>query len=175
MGESFARKRLSSVRKRKGFRSRAEVCKRMSASVKSMSAKKCLGGVSLPQRCAVARTAKVGRATGLKVRAAGAGGFVPDMPRRNIMNLLLVAAAGLPATTMLGAYAFFFVPQGGGGGGAGLTAKDALGNDVTEKGWLATHQIGDVVTEKGWLATHQIGDHSLTQGLKGDPTYLVVN
>merc|ERR1739848_306502 len=109
--ESFARKRLSSVRKRKGFRSRAEVCKRMSASVKSMSAKKCLGGVSLPQRCAVARTAKVGRATGLMVRAAGAGGFVPDMPRRNIMNLLLVAAAGLPGATMLGAYAFFFVPQ----------------------------------------------------------------
>merc|ERR1712144_189376 len=72
-------------------------------------------------------TAKVGRATGLKVRAAGAGGFVP---------------------------------KGGGGGGAGLTAKDALGNDVTEQGWLASHQVGD---------------HSLTQGLKGDPTYLVVN
>ena len=75
------------------------------------------------------------------------------------MNLLLVGAAGLPATTMLGAYAFFFVPQGSGGGGAGLTAKDALGNDVTSKSWLTSHGIGD---------------HSLTQGLKGDPTYLVV-
>merc|ERR1712216_301999 len=96
---------------------------------------------------------------GVKVRAAAAGGFVPDMNRRNIMNLLLVGAAGLPATTMLGAYAFFFVPQGSGGGGAGLTAKDALGNDVTSKSWLASHGVGD---------------HSLTQGLKGDPTYLVV-
>mmetsp|Transcript_41366 Transcript_41366/g.88003 ORF Transcript_41366/g.88003 Transcript_41366/m.88003 type:complete len:218 (-) Transcript_41366:60-713(-) len=130
----------------------------MSASV--MGSKKCLGGVALPER-AVAKTARpAGRATGLKVRAASAGGFVPDMPRRNVMNLLLVGAAGLPATSMLGAYAFFFVPQGSGGGGGGLAAKDALGNDVTSKGWLATHQIGD---------------HSLTQGLKGDPTYLVVN
>jgi cytochrome b6-f complex iron-sulfur subunit len=47
-----------------------------------------------------------------------------------------------------------------GGDGAGLAAKDALGNDVT----LA-----------GWMKTHPNGDHSLTQGLKGDPTYLIVN
>merc|ERR1711908_246727 len=52
---------------------------------------------------------------------------------------------------MLGAYAFFFVPQGSGGGGAGLTAKDALGNDVTSKSWLASHSVGD---------------HSLTQDNK---------
>merc|ERR1712151_1085497 len=124
-----------------------------------MGAKKCLGGLSLPARRTNLRVNKASRATGLKVRAAAAGGFVPDMNRRNIMNLLLVGAAGLPATTMLGAYAFFFVPQGSGGGGAGLTAKDALGNDVTSKSWLASHGVGD---------------HSLTQGLKGDPTYLVV-
>merc|ERR1711937_1009572 len=102
--------------------------RKMSTSMKSMGAKKCLGGVALPARTS-AKTSSVSRRAngGVKVRAAAAGGFVPDMNRRNIMNLLLVGAAGLPATTMLGAYAFFFVPQGSGGGGAGLTAKDALG------------------------------------------------
>lgn len=132
----------------------------MNASAKKMGSKACVGGVALPGRATRATRQSAGRATGgVKVRAAAAGGFVPDMNRRNIMNLLLVGAAGLPATTMLGAYAFFFVPQGSGGGGAGLTAKDALGNDVTSKSWLASHSVGD---------------HSLTQGLKGDPTYLVV-
>ena len=46
-----------------------------------------------------------------------------------------------------------------GGAGAGVAAKDALGNDVKSREWLKTHSTGD---------------HSLTQGLKGDPTYLVV-
>jgi hypothetical protein len=39
----------------------------------------------------------------------------------------------------------------GGGGSTGLVAKDALGNTVTQSGWLAAHQNGD---------------HSLVQGLK---------
>lgn len=133
----------------------------MATSVKNMGAKKCLGGVSLPART----SAKVGsvsrRANGaVKVRAAAAGGYVPDMGRRNTMNLLLVGAAGLPAASMAGAFAYFFVPQSSGGGGGLLAAKDALGNDVKNKEWLKTHPIGD---------------HSLTQGIKGDPTYLVVN
>lgn len=48
----------------------------------------------------------------------------------------------------------------GGGGAGGQAAKDALGNDVKENEWLATHPKN----------TRQ-----LTQGLKGDPTYLIVN
>lgn len=47
-----------------------------------------------------------------------------------------------------------------GGGGGGIAAKDALGNEV---------KLVD------WLKTHPNGDHSLVQGLKGDPTYLIVN
>lgn len=47
-----------------------------------------------------------------------------------------------------------------GGGAGGQAAKDALGNDVTENAWLQTHAAN----------TRQ-----LTQGLKGDPTYLIVN
>nr|1Q90_C Chain C, Cytochrome B6-F complex iron-sulfur subunit [Chlamydomonas reinhardtii] len=38
-------------------------------------------------------------------------------------------------------------------------AKDALGNDI---------KAGE------WLKTHLAGDRSLSQGLKGDPTYLIV-
>lgn len=124
-----------------------------------LASKTQVAGTMLPSRMPNAGVKPTGRtAGGVKVRAA-ASSYVPDMNRRNVMNALLLGAAGLPATTMLGAYAFFFVPKGSGGGGAGQAAKDALGNDVKS----AT-----------WLQTHSTGDHSLTQGLKGDPTYLVV-
>jgi len=44
------------------------------------------------------------------VRASAAVGEVPDMGKRNVMNLLLVGAIGLPATSLIGGYAYFFVP-----------------------------------------------------------------
>lgn len=53
----------------------------------------------------------------------------------------------------------FRLVSSSGGGGSSQVAKDALGNDVTLESWTKTHQPGD---------------HSLTQGLKGDPTYLIV-
>ncbi|XP_074380735.1 cytochrome b6-f complex iron-sulfur subunit 2, chloroplastic isoform X2 [Apium graveolens] len=84
---------------------------------------------------------------------------VPDMDKRNTMNLLLLGALSLPGTAMLVPYATFFAPPGSGGGGGGTPAKDALGNDV--------------IAEE-WLKTHGPGDRTLTQGLKGDPTSLVV-
>ena len=55
-------------------------------------------------RPAVARRPVVVRA------AAGAVSEVPDMNKRNIMNLILLGGIGAPATGMLGAYALFFVP-----------------------------------------------------------------
>ncbi|EEH53043.1 cytochrome b6/f complex iron-sulfur subunit, chloroplast precursor [Micromonas pusilla CCMP1545] len=93
------------------------------------------------------------------VRASGAVGEVPDMGKRNVMNLLLVGAIGLPATSLVGGFAYFFVPPGGGGGGGGQPAKDAQGNDVKKSAWLKTHLPGD---------------RTLTQGLKGDATYIIV-
>ncbi|KAL2483278.1 Cytochrome [Forsythia ovata] len=84
---------------------------------------------------------------------------VPDMGKRELMNLLLLGALSLPSAGMLLPYASFFVPPGSGGSGGGTIAKDALGNDV----------VADV-----WLKNHGPGDRTLTQGLKGDPTYLVV-
>ena len=35
-------------------------------------------------------------------------------------------------------------------------------------------ELGNPVTSSSWLANHQSGDRSLVQGLKGDPTYLIV-
>ncbi|XP_008812856.2 cytochrome b6-f complex iron-sulfur subunit, chloroplastic isoform X2 [Phoenix dactylifera] len=84
---------------------------------------------------------------------------VPDMGKRQLMNLLLLGTLSLPTVAMLVPYGSFFVPPGSGGEGGGVVAKDALGNDV-------------IAAE--WLKIHGPGDRTLTQGLKGDPTYLVV-
>merc|ERR1711972_1011210 len=85
---------------------------------------------------------------------------VPDMDKRNTMNLLLVGALSLPVGALGLPYVLFFVPRSGGGGSGGTAAKDALGNDIK-------------ATE--WLKVHRSGDRTLSQGLKGDPTYIVVN
>ncbi|XP_015880991.3 cytochrome b6-f complex iron-sulfur subunit, chloroplastic [Ziziphus jujuba] len=84
---------------------------------------------------------------------------VPDMGKRQLLNLILLGTLSLPTAGMVVPYASFFVPPGSGGAGGGTIAKDAFGNDV----------IADE-----WLKTHGPGDRTLTQGLKGDPTYLVV-
>ncbi|KAI4322607.1 hypothetical protein L6164_022284 [Bauhinia variegata] len=84
---------------------------------------------------------------------------VPDMGKRQLMNLLLLGAISLPTAGMLIPYTAFFVPPGSGSASGGTVAKDATGNDV--------------IAEQ-WLKTHGPGDRTLTQGLKGDPTYLVV-
>ena len=84
---------------------------------------------------------------------------VPSMGRRQFMNLLTfgtVTGVALGALYPVGQY---FTPVRAGGGSGGTTAKDELGNPVTASGWLKKHPVGD---------------HSLVQGLKGDPTYLVV-
>ncbi|WP_390883203.1 Rieske (2Fe-2S) protein [Kovacikia minuta] len=55
---------------------------------------------------------------------------VPDMGRRQFMNLLMV---GTGMTTVLGALypvVKYFIPPSTGGSSGGVTAKDALGNDV---------------------------------------------
>jgi len=85
--------------------------------------------------------------------------MVPDMDKRNTMNLLLLGATSLPVGYLAYGYAYLFVPPKVAGGGGGQAAKDAAGNDVKESAWIKTHQAGD---------------RSLTQGLKGDATYLIV-
>ena len=86
--------------------------------------------------------------------------FVPDMPRRQTMNAILVASIGVSALGLAVPYLAFFVPPGSGGGTGGTVAKDALGNDVTVASWKETHQSGA---------------RELVQGLKGDATYLILD
>ncbi|WP_088890345.1 cytochrome b6-f complex iron-sulfur subunit [Leptolyngbya ohadii] len=84
---------------------------------------------------------------------------VPDMGRRQFMNLLTFGAVTGTALGALYPVVKYFIPVSSGGAGGGVTAKDALGNDVVAKDFLATHKPGE---------------RSLAQGLKGDPTYIVV-
>ena len=84
---------------------------------------------------------------------------VPDMGRRQFMNLLAFGSATGVALGALYPVVKYFIPPSSGGSGGGVTAKDALGNDVKASEFLASHQPGE---------------RSLSQGLKGDPTYLIV-
>ena len=85
---------------------------------------------------------------------------VPSMGRRQFMNLLTFGTATGVALGALYPVANFFMPLRAGGGTGGTSAKDELGN---------------AVTASGWLSNHASGDRSLVQGLKGDPTYLIVD
>ena len=59
------------------------------------------------------------------------GEFVPDMERRNIMNLVLLFGGVLPAVGGLAVpYVLFFIPRGGGGGAGGLPALTKAGDQV---------------------------------------------
>ncbi len=84
---------------------------------------------------------------------------VPSMGRRQFMNFLMFGSEALVAAGALYPVIKYFIPPSAGGGSAGVTAKDALGNDIA-------------VSE--YLKSHPAGDRTLAQGLKGDPTYLVV-
>lgn len=82
-----------------------------------------------------------------------------DQDRRNIMNLILVGSAGVTVAGLGLPYIYFFLPPSAGGAGGGVSAKDALGNDIFAEAYLNSKLAGD---------------RSLAQGLKGDATYLIV-
>ena len=84
---------------------------------------------------------------------------VPNMGRRQFMNLLTFGAVTGTALGALYPVVKYFIPPSSGATGGGVTAKDALGNDIK-------------VSE--FLASRNVGDRTLSQGLKGDPTYLIV-
>lgn len=82
-----------------------------------------------------------------------------DEERRFLLNLILVGSGALTLGAMGIPYIAFFVPPGSGEGSGGIAAKDALGNEIYAQAYLAEKPAGD---------------RSLTQGLKGDATYLIV-
>jgi cytochrome b6-f complex iron-sulfur subunit len=75
------------------------------------------------------------------------------------MNLILLGSTAATVAGLGGPFLYFFYPPSSGGSGGALIAKDAVGDDVTFKGWLETHPVGS---------------RQLVQGLKGDATYLIV-
>lgn len=78
-----------------------------------------------------------------------------DEERRFLMNLILVGSGALTVGAIGVPYIAFFVPPGSGGGSGGVSAKDALGNDIFAQAYLESKPAGD---------------RSLAQGLKGDAT-----
>lgn len=83
----------------------------------------------------------------------------PNMGRRQFMNLLTFGSVTGVALGALYPVVKYFIPPSSGGTGGGIVAKDALGNDIVVSDFLSSHNPGDRV---------------LAQGLKGDPTYLIV-
>ena len=80
------------------------------------------------------------------------------MQRRQLMNLVTVAATAVPVAVLVGGYAFYFFPQISGGAGGAVAAGDKDGNPVALDAWVKSHKPND---------------RELVQGLKGDATYLV--
>ncbi len=83
----------------------------------------------------------------------------PIWGRRQFLNFLAFGSATGVALGSLYPVIKYFIPPIKAGAGGATTAKDALGNDIV---------ISD------FLTNHNVGDHVLAQGLKGDPTYIVV-
>jgi cytochrome b6-f complex iron-sulfur subunit len=94
----------------------------------------------------------------LAVRA-GTPGMVPDMGKRNTMNAILLGSVGATVGSAALPYLYFFFPQLGGGGGGSIPALDSLGN---------------AITTESWFKDHKKNARDLVQGIKGDPTYLIV-
>ncbi|MEB3163109.1 MAG: cytochrome b6-f complex iron-sulfur subunit [Prochlorothrix sp.] len=84
----------------------------------------------------------------------------PSMGRRQFMNLLTFGSATGVALGALYPVVRYFIPPSSGGVGGSIPAQDAQGKPVVASEFLATHNVGDRV---------------LAQGLKGDPTYLIVD
>jgi cytochrome b6-f complex iron-sulfur subunit len=108
----------------------------------------------------VGRPSSSNRSTVMAAAGAGASDEVPDMAKRVTMNVLLGGTVGAVVVGAAVPFISFFVPTKSGGGSGGVSAKDALGNDILKEQYLKSHQAGS---------------RELVQGLKGDATYLIVN
>lgn len=84
----------------------------------------------------------------------------PSVGRRQAMSALLGGSIGVVALGALYPVVRYFTPPSTGGGDAGVLAKNKIGKPVV---------VSELVAENGSTA------RVLTQGLKGDPTYVVIN
>jgi cytochrome b6-f complex iron-sulfur subunit len=77
------------------------------------------------------------------------------------MNILLTgAASAVVVGAALPFVSFLNPPDSGVVSGGGVLAKDALGSGINKKSYLIAHKAGS---------------RQLVQGLRGEPTYLIVN
>ena len=96
----------------------------------------------------------MGRAVTTSKMAASEELYIDD-ERRFLMNLIVVGSTAVTVGAFGIPYIAFFFPPGAGGGAGGIPAKNALGDDLIAKEYLASKPAGD---------------RSLAQGLKGDAT-----
>lgn len=75
--------------------------------------------------------------------AAAENMMIPDMNKRNLMNLILLGSVAGSVGALGGPFLLYFYPAGTGGGGGGLAAKDRVGDDVKLSAWTAAHKPGD--------------------------------
>lgn len=84
----------------------------------------------------------------------------PSMGRRQLLTAMTGGSIGVVALGALYPFVKYFIPPSSGGGNAGVLAQDALGNAISVASTLGTNPAKARV---------------LTQGPKGDPTYVVIN
>lgn len=81
------------------------------------------------------------------------------MGRRQFMNVMAFGTVTGVALGALYPVVRYFIPPSAGGEGEGVVAKDKLGKPI---------DAGNVAAE------HDPGDRVLTQGIDGDPTYVMI-
>ena len=74
---------------------------------------------------------------------------VPDMGRRQFMNLLTFGTVSGVALGVLYPVVKYFLPPSSGAAGGGATAKDELGATVSVSDFLGKHNEGDRVLVQG--------------------------
>jgi len=82
--------------------------------------------------------------------------------RRILMNMLLITTA--TTYSSLPAYAFSL----------GLSSSSSSTSKKEIKPTTAADIAGNPITAQTYLTKHKAGDRTMVQGLKGDPTYLIV-
>jgi cytochrome b6-f complex iron-sulfur subunit len=98
---------------------------------------------------------KTSSAVAPRMATSSAEDFYIDDERRFVMNVIMFGSTAVTVGALGIPFILFFFPPGVGGGDGGIPAKDALGNDIIAKDYLASKPAGD---------------RSLAQGLKGDAT-----
>ena len=88
----------------------------------------------------------------------GPASFVPDLQRRQLMNVVLVSTAAIPLFVALGAYLWYFVPPVATGVGGAQLCGDLDGTPIKYASWVKSHKSND---------------RELVQGLKGEPYYII--